>query len=263
MLRYFFIGFALLVLLIVSMTGLRGWKSKRPPIEIFPDMVHQPKYKAQTESTFFADGRSARDHATGTVPLGYQIPSQKEDISSQASPSQTPSGLTTQDFATRNPNTDGGGPYQNIQFSASPDYVSTGRMGKNWGTGIPFHVTSEILARGKERFTINCAVCHGDTGKGNGITSKYGLNGIASLHQQRIREMADGEIFNTITWGKNSMMGYGSNIQVPDRWAIICYIRALQRSQHTIASELPPELRQQLPVKQPSSDTAASPATSN
>ena len=51
--------------------------------------------------------------------------------------------------------------------------------------------------------------------------------------------MADGEIFNTITWGKNTMMGYGSNIQVPDRWAIICYLRALQRSQNSTMGDVP------------------------
>ena len=204
------------------MTGLRGWKSKRPPIEIFPDMVRQAKYKPQTESSFYADDRSARPHAAGTVPMGYTAP-QEKSIDSNA------------------PSLDATGPYNNIQFSGSPTYRDTGRMGTNWGTGIPFEVTPAIMQRGQERFTINCSVCHGATGQGNGVASKYGLNGIASLHQQRIRDMADGEIFNTITWGKNTMMGYGSNIQVPDRWAIICYLRALQRSQNATIQDLPAE----------------------
>ncbi|MFZ4116253.1 MAG: c-type cytochrome [Chthoniobacterales bacterium] len=221
MLRYFFIGFSLLVLLLVSMTGLRGWKSKRPPIELFPDMVRQAKYKPQTESDFYADDRSARQHVDGTVPLGYAPPqgnsSSSHDVMSDL------------------------GPYENIQFSASPDYVATGRMGNQWGTGIPFEVTAAIMKRGRERYNISCAVCHGATGVGNGIASKYGLNGIANQQQQRIRDMADGEIFNTITWGKNTMMGYGSTIQVPDRWAIIAYLRSLQRSQHATLSDVPEE----------------------
>lgn len=231
MLRYFFIGFTLLVLLLVSITGLRGWKSKRPPIEIFPDMVRQPKYKAQTPSDFYADNRVARDHVGGTVPMGYSMPQGKL---SKGNPDESQNRM------------DDLGPYKNIQFSASPDYVSTGRMGSQWGTGIPFEVTPAIMERGRERYTINCAICHGATGQGNGITSKYGLNSIANLHQQRIRDMADGEIFNTITWGKNTMMPYGSNIQVPDRWAIICYLRALQRSQNTLVNDLSETERQKL-----------------
>lgn len=222
MLRYFFIGFTLLLLLLVSMTGLRGWKSKRPPLELFPDMVRQAKYKAQTESSFYADSRSARAHAAGTVPMGYCVPQ----------------GKSTDDNA---PSIDLAGPYKNIQFSGSPTYRETGRMGTQWGTGIPFEVTPAIMQRGQERYNINCAVCHGATGQGNGIVSKYGLNSIANQHQQRIRDMADGEIFNTITWGKNTMMGYGSNIQVPDRWAIICYLRALQRSQNATIGDVPPD----------------------
>lgn len=229
MLRYFFIGFTLLVLLTISMTGLRGWKSKRPPIEIFPDMVRQPKYKAQTESDFYADNRAARDHAEGTVPLGYSMPQGKtaneQHTSSEHSddPSIEPS------------------PYNNIHFTTSLNYVSTGRMGNQWGTGIPFEVTLATMERGRQRYNISCAVCHGATGMGNGITSKYGLNGIANQHIQRIRDMSDGEIFNTITWGKNTMMGYGSNIQIPDRWAIISYLRALQRSQNATMADLPPD----------------------
>lgn len=227
MLRYFFIGFTLFLLLLVSMTGLRGWKSKRPPLELFPDMVRQAKYKAQTESSFYGDGRSARAHAVGTVPMGYAAPQ----------------GKSSENFdSTLSPN----GPYKNISFSGSPAYRDTGRMGTQWGTGIPFEVTPAIMQRGAERYAINCAVCHGATAQGNGIASKYGLNSIANLHQQRIHDMADGEIFNTITWGKNTMMGYGSNIQVADRWAIICYLRALQRSQNTTLNDVPAEERSKL-----------------
>lgn len=230
MLRYFFIGFSLFLLLLVSITGLRGWKSKRPPIELFPDMVRQAKYKAQSESDFYADDRSARAHIKGTVPVGYAVPPTSGEDSLASS---VPSGSED-------------GPYKNIHFSASPDYSSTGRMGNQWGNGIPFEVTAAVMKRGRERYTINCAVCHGATGFGNGITSKYGLNSIANFQQQRLRDMADGEIFNTITWGKNTMMGYGSNIQVPDRWAIICYLRALQRAQKGTLNDVPEAEQSQL-----------------
>ncbi len=88
------------------------------------------------------------------------------------------------------------------------------------------------MERGRQRFTITCAMCHGATAAGNGITKQYGLATVVTLQDDRIRKMADGEIFNTITNGKNTMMAYGPNLTVADRWAIIAYLRALQRSQN-------------------------------
>ena len=69
------------------------------------------------------------------------------------------------------------------------------------------------------------------------------------LQDDRIRNMADGEIFNTITHGKNTMMAYGPRVTVQDRWAIICYLRALQRSQHASAADVPPEHQADLEKK--------------
>jgi len=210
MLKYFFYTFVLLVVLVVSVAGFRGQKMTKPPFEFFPDMDRQPKVKAQVPSSFYSDGRGNREPIVGTVPLGYAAPQHKPvDGSTGASQS----------------------PYKSVHFSSSLSYSDTGRFGNQWGTGMPTEVTPEFIARGQERYTISCKVCHGATGAGNGIAGKYGLVAIANLHQQRIRDMADGEIFNTITHGKNTMMGYGDRIQVQDRWAIIAYIRALQKSQ--------------------------------
>ena len=223
MLKYFFILFGLLVILVVSIAGFRGQKSARSPIEIFPDMRHQPKVKAQVASPFFADGRGNRKPVDGTVPIGYAIPLHKpvDDSVGEA-----------------------GGPYKQIYFSSGPVYIDTGKIDGQWGTGMPFEITPGLMERGRERFTINCSPCHGATAAGNGISSKFGLVAIANLHQERIRKMADGEIFNTLTNGKNTMMGYGDRIQVQDRWAIIAYVRALQKSQGGAAiNEVPPEER--------------------
>jgi mono/diheme cytochrome c family protein len=113
-------------------------------------------------------------------------------------------------------------------------------MGNMWGTGIPVTIDQKLLARGQERYQINCQVCHGETGAGNGITSQYGLVGAASYHSDKYRQMADGEIFNTITHGKGQMGPY-HHIDVKDRWAIVAYIRALQLSQNAPANLLPKE----------------------
>jgi len=210
MLKYFFSIFVLVVLLLVTVAGFRGQKFQKPPIELFPDMDHQPKVKSQVPSTFYADGRANREPIAGTVPLGYAMP-QHKSVDGSAGESQSP--------------------YKQVHFSGGVGYSDTGKMGTSWGTGIPLEITPEFIARGQERYKISCSVCHGDTGAGNGVAGKYGLVGIANLHQDRIRQMADGEIFNTITHGKNTMMGYGDRIQVQDRWAIVSYIRALQKSQ--------------------------------
>ena len=78
MLRAFFLIFALVSVALVAVLGFRGEKSTRPEIEIFPDMVRQPKVRAQSESNFFSDQRGARKPVDGTVPLGYEMPSAEE-----------------------------------------------------------------------------------------------------------------------------------------------------------------------------------------
>ena len=231
MLKYFFSLFGLLVVLVVSIAGFRGQKSASPPVEIFPDMVRQAKVKAQVASSFFADGRAARSPVAGAVPMGYAIPLHK--------PADGLVGEAT-------------GPYRQIYFSSSPAYFDTGKTGDWWGTGMPFEITRAGIARGQERFAINCSPCHGATAAGTGIASKFGLVAIANLHQQRIRDMADGEIFNTLTYGKNTMMGYGDRIQVEDRWKIIACLRALQKSQGgATINDVPPAERAALEAQKP------------
>lgn len=103
----------------------------------------------------------------------------------------------------------------------------------------PIKITDSVMKRGQHEFNIYCMPCHGQTGGGNGITTKLGMAGVANLHDARIVLMADGEIFNTITHGKNLMGGYGSNIGVEDRWAVIAYVRAIQRSQLATIEDVP------------------------
>jgi mono/diheme cytochrome c family protein len=228
MLRGFFLIFLLVGIAMVAFLGFRGQKSTGAPIEVFPDMVRQPKVRAQAPLGFFADGRGARAPVSGTVPIGYDMPAP----TAQAGPGTAPvlSGAT----------------YPRIAFSVGTDYVNTGKMGANWGTGIPLEVTPQLMLRGEQRFNINCAVCHGAAAAGNGITKQYGLMTVVTLQDERIRNMSDGEIFNTITHGKNTMLAYGASVSVNDRWAIIAYLRALQRSQNSTVADVPPEARAEL-----------------
>lgn len=105
---------------------------------------------------------------------------------------------------------------------------------------IPVDVTEEFIYRGKERYDIYCSVCHGGTGNGRGIimTGQYGYVPAPSFHQENIRQMPDGHFFSAITNGIRTMPSYASQIKVRDRWAIVAYIRALQRSQNIPESEI-------------------------
>ncbi len=127
--------------------------------------------------------------------------------------------------------------------------VNTGRVaGKtNFIETIPVEVTEKLLARGRQRFQINCSPCHGAQGDGNGITKKIGaMATVANLHDKRIVELTDGELFNTITYGKTLMGPYGANVTVEDRWAIIAYLRALQLSQLGTIDDVPEQMRSTL-----------------
>jgi mono/diheme cytochrome c family protein len=230
MLRGFLLISLLFTIALVAILGFRGEKSTGSPIEVFPDMVRQMKVRAQAPSGFFADGRGPRLPIAGTVPIGYDMP-KPETIATPAAAAAAP--------PTR----------AHVAFSAGTDYYDTGKMADHWGTGIPVEVTAQLMQRGRERFNITCAMCHGATAAGNGITKQYGLATVVTLQDDRIRKMADGEIFNTITNGKNTMMAYGPNVTVADRWAIIAYLRALERSQNATAADVPEEHRTELEKK--------------
>src|SRR5205814_6812398 len=92
----------------------------------------------------------------------------------------------------------------------------------------PLKITPQIMARGQQRYQINCLPCHGPVGDGNGVTRKFGMAVVGNLHDPRMVQMTDGELFYVITHGRNLMQPYGPNIVEEDRWAIISYVRALQ-----------------------------------
>ena len=240
MLRGFFVIFLLCIIAIIAVFGFRGQISTAPPLELFPDMVRQMKVRAQAPLDFFADGRGPRLPVAGTVPIGYEMPK-------------------AQTGETHAPTVDRWS-HPEASFSVGTDYYDTGKMGDRWGTGIPLQVTPELMQRGQQRFNITCAMCHGANAAGDGITKHHGLATVVTLQDERIRKMSDGEIFNTITNGKNTMMAYGPNIIVPDRWAIIAYLRALQRSQNATVADVPEDHRAELDKPAENAPPEAKPA---
>ena len=108
---------------------------------------------------------------------------------------------------------------------------------------IPIPVTMQLIERGQQRFNIYCSPCHGRTGDGRGIVVQRGLLPPPSFHDERLRKVGDGHIFDVISNGIRNMPSYRAQIPVDDRWAIVSYFRALQRSQNASINDVPAEMR--------------------
>jgi Cytochrome C oxidase, cbb3-type, subunit III len=112
---------------------------------------------------------------------------------------------------------------------------------------FPLPLTPELLKRGQERYKIFCTPCHGIQGDGNGMVSMRGMKHPPSYHDARLRQVANGYMYDVITNGFGGMLGYSAQIPPADRWAIVAYVRALQLSRNVPVSELPPDVREKLP----------------
>jgi mono/diheme cytochrome c family protein len=198
--RYFFLMVILAVAAVVSVAGWRGGLSRRPPLEIFPDMKRQPKLRPQKPFAFFADQRSSRLPVPGTIPFDALL-------------DDTP-------------------------LASGREPAST-----NWVAVNPMPINAELLERGRQRYTIFCAPCHSAAGDGNGIVTKYGMLRAGNYHEPRIVRLPDGEIFNTISRGKNLMSAYAAQIPTADRWAIVAYVRALQLTRLGGVTDVPENRR--------------------
>ena len=209
--RYFLLIFLTIVAVVFGVAGLRGHLSRKPPILIIPDLNRQFKLRPEQPNGFFANGLSSQLPPPGTVP--------------RSQPLQTVSGPV-------------------YSYEDSP--VNTGHIAgtTNFVETNPLPVTPALLRQGREQFEIYCTPCHSALGDGNGIMKKLGvMPAVANLHDKRIVEMTDGEIFNTITRGKGLMAAYGPTVSIEDRWAIIAYLRAVQLSWLGSTNDLPPAMR--------------------
>lgn len=199
--KYFFLIYALAVITVVSIMGFRGRTFTEPPLEIFPDMDRQSKYKPQSVSEFFADGRTDRQPVNGTVARG---------------------------------------------FLRDDDFLHYGKDGEAWARGFPMEVTRDLIEHGRKKYDIYCISCHGGNGDGNGVTKFRGMAITPSYHDDRLRDMPEGEIFNTLTHGIRLMGPYKDKLTVEDRWAVIAYMRVLQRAQNARVEDVPAANREDL-----------------
>src|SRR6478609_105282 len=122
--------------------------------------------------------------------------------------------------------------------------------------GRVFNVDADLLKRGQNRFDIYCTPCHGYDGRGAGMVPER-VKQSGGLWQARnlveapdakgaggvVVQMPNGQLFNTISNGYNTMQGYAAQIPHADRWAIVSYVRALERAQNAAKDDVPAELQ--------------------
>jgi mono/diheme cytochrome c family protein len=108
-------------------------------------------------------------------------------------------------------------------------------------------LNSAVMERGKQRYEIYCQPCHGAVGDGKGIVAQRGMTqGFVpptNFHSADMRSKPDGHYYHVITHGIRNMQSYSYQVSENDRWAIIHYIRALQRSQNASLSDVPASMR--------------------
>lgn len=188
----------------------RNTKSSQPRIHIIQDMDNQDRFKAQQATSVFADGRAMRPPvgATSEQPLGTTVARGELRLD---------------------------------------DHFYRGWVNNQYVTTFPSQIKIDdtLLHRGQDRFNIYCAPCHGQDGHGNGRVNLRALElgggwvAASDLHDADRRSRSVGEIFNTITNGNRTMPSYGGQIKESDRWAIVAYVRALQRSTSATIDDVP------------------------
>jgi mono/diheme cytochrome c family protein len=198
------------LLLGTALTGCRGMRSERPPIHPNLNMDFSEAFQAQKPNPFFEDGMAMRQPVPGTVARARLLTTENAPLL--------------------------------LGRSADGGFVPT----------MPMAISEATLARGFERYEIYCSVCHGGAGDGQGIIMTgnagqgYGYTPAPTFHSDYLRGLPDGYLYSVIANGVRNMPGYGHQIQVADRWAIVAHIRALQRSQAAGPQDLPDVERQRV-----------------
>lgn len=183
----------------------RTTPQRTPRMMIIPDMDKQQKFRPQSVNPIFADSRADRRPVAGTVAQGQL----NDDL-----------------------------------------HMVRGLVDGAWAVDFPMSVTEAMIKRGQQRYDIFCAPCHGLSGTGNGIVAVRAdrlqegtWTPPTNLHDVTVRERPVGHLYNTIMNGIRNMPSYGDQIPVADRWAIVAYVRALQRSQNARVDDVPADLR--------------------
>lgn len=189
----FYLKTAILIFLagfiVLVLSGNYTWFSKTTPIMVINDMDDQFKVKPQVSSSFFNDGRSGRNPVEHTVSRN-----------GSAYPLDKPDFDKADSLVGSNP--------LDITTTSTREYV---------------------LSRGKNRFEAFCTPCHNYDGQGNGSVVARGFQNPPNLRDEVTKAKSDAHLYHIISAGQNIMNGYGDKIQSNDRWAIVAYVREMQK----------------------------------
>ncbi len=260
--------------------NMRAGNDENPRWHVFFDMDFQPKKKAQQTTTIFADARIARPQVPGTVARGSLVnedpfylgfdPTKQASLNAANNirlvsaaddkaekPADTAPDTASEKSATTDPvkadepakETPAANPPAPTPTPAATP-AAAGGPNLPWITEFPLEVDASLIALGKTKFEIYCSVCHGYAGDGDGLVHRraeqlqqgYWLPP-TSVHDPRIQAQPIGNIFYTISNGKGKMAGYGTVLSPKERWAIVSYVRALQRSRNANIEDVPVEMR--------------------
>jgi mono/diheme cytochrome c family protein len=220
----------------------------QPRIHLIQDMDNQTKYRPQDANPIFADRRAMRPPIAGTVARGHL----------DGDPHYHQGFVLTGATAQAQPPPPAEGANQPAQPAVPAAQFFDGYPRQIQEIMDDPAKAEQLLRRGQERFNIYCAPCHGQDGYGGGpihvradTLARNGVQGMSwvqpkSMHDADVRARPNGHLFNTITNGIRNMGGYGGQINIADRWAIVAYVRTLQFSQAARPEAVPAEQRGQL-----------------
>ena len=237
--------------------NMRNGFSTAPRFHVFFDMDFQPKKKAQQTTTIFADGRTMRPQVDGTVArgqldeqdsfyLGYD-PSKLSAISNTdgvrlvaAQTDPKPQDATKNGGVVPTPSA--AAPAVAAPAVAAPAPV----LNLPWINTLPIEANEENMKLGETKFQTYCSACHGYAGYGDGLVHKR-AEALAqgywipptSMHIDRVTSQPVGQIFHTITKGQGKMPGYAASMNAKERWAVVLYVKALQRSRNASDRDVP------------------------
>jgi mono/diheme cytochrome c family protein len=254
----------------LPLAGCRGDRNEKPPRQFFPDMDDQPKWHPQGASEFFADGRTMRKPVTGTVAFGRVPWTSSEDWAANFMQQRTD--LLRDDAKV----------YQGT--AADGSYLDT----------IPVNVNLALIEKGREKFNIYCAACHGYDGLGKGMVGSQWSYPLPNFMDAKYRRGAteevtdaggkksvqlartglDGYIFHTVRYGvlgpdgSQKMPGYAHALDEHEAWSVVAYFRVLQASYDGVPlADVPEKERAALEVQRaktppaPAAPAATTPAT--
>jgi len=187
---------------LASAVGCQGNRSELPPVHIFNQMDFQQRFDAQEVNDFFKDVDCARAI-------------NKHTCEGRAARMPVPGTVA-------------------VGFLKDDDELYRGRGSDDRlldRLPTALKLSTELMARGEERYNIYCQPCHDYTGGGQGVATRRG-GGFSvapkNLNDPQIRAMPLGHFFDVITNGKGTMMSYAAQIPAQDRWAIAVWVRTLQ-----------------------------------